>query len=165
MVQVGNSYTLGRLAFNKVYDLNLALLTPSLQASEGNKNVEFVYSFPSWQGDPLGQSLWVRVRVNTQFGCVAVRTHMRTHIHMHTLRGRGGTFRETGGHRSPWQLPQTSNKPSARRPSSGEATPALGSGSLPAAVGDAGRSVVRLLRSCWKERKVSSPQRTRSQGS
>ena len=163
-VQVGDSYTLGCLAFNKVYDLNLALLTPSLQASEGNKNVEVVYSFPSWQGDPLGQSLRVRVRVNAQFGCVAVRTHAHTRPHAHA-RGRGGTFRETGCHRSPWQLPRTSNEPSARRPSSEEATPALGSGSLLPAVGDVGRSLVRLLGSCWKERKVPRPQRTRSQGS
>lgn len=36
-------HTLGCLASNEVYDLNLVLLTP-LQASEGNRNV--VYSFP-----------------------------------------------------------------------------------------------------------------------
>lgn len=51
-IQVGRSHTLGCLAFNKVYDLNLVLLTPSLQASAGNKNVEVVYSFPSYHGDP-----------------------------------------------------------------------------------------------------------------
>ena len=36
-VQVGNSRTSGFLAFNKGYDLNLVLLTPSLQASKENK--------------------------------------------------------------------------------------------------------------------------------
>lgn len=36
-VRVGKSHMLRCLAFNNVYDLNLVLLTPSLQASEGEK--------------------------------------------------------------------------------------------------------------------------------
>lgn len=87
-VQVGNSHMLGCLAFNKIYDLNLVLLTPSLQASKGNKNVEAFYSFPSLQGDP-------HTGPKPVWGCVNPEcTHAHACTHTHTL-GREGTFTKT----------------------------------------------------------------------
>ena len=136
-VQVGNSHMSGCLAFNKIYDLNLVLLTPSLQASKGNKNVEAFYSFPSSQGDPHTGPKPVRGCVNPE--C----THAHACTHTHTGEGRG--LYKDQLRLSPWQVPRTSIEPSVQRLSSEAAAPALDAGCLTPGR-EVGRSLISQLR-------------------
>lgn len=100
---------IGLLAFIKVYDLNLLRLTPPLQASEGNKNVEVVYSFPSRHGwrPSLSASACVRACVNTGMAWLC------THVCAHAQR-RGGVCGKTGCTSVPGKFPghQTSRSAS-----------------------------------------------------
>lgn len=136
-VQVGNSHMLGCLAFNKIYDLNLVLLTPSLQASKGNKNVEAFYSFPSSQGDPHTGPKPVWGCMNPE--CTHVHTCTRTHS------GEGRELYKDQLHLSPWQVPRTSIEPSVWRFFSEAAAPALDARSLSPGR-EVGRSLVSQLR-------------------
>ena len=139
-VQVGNSHMSGCLAFNKIYDLNLVLLTPSLQASKGNKNVEAFYSFPSSQGDPHTGPKPVRGCVNPE----CKHAHACTHTHTHTLLGRGGTFTKTSCVSVPGKFPEHPLS-LQYRDSSEAAAPALDAESLPPSR-EVGRSLISQLR-------------------